>query len=223
MLVTLLLGSTACSSGNAKESTDPEKTADSTRETCEVLLGAAGVKWVKRSSVRETGLAETSDLKSAKDQYYEDARAWDSQSNKVPVFTGSEVCRVVVKEQKPHKNYLSFRYGASIFPFDYPFGKKTGIYDAKSVISVNSDVKFVIWKDRGSPDRYSVYVKCGVPGAPAGQETGVPIEGSMTDTLTGETTAENHLKYLLHSARVVAQTFDCQNKPTVPEELPAGI
>ncbi|MFF3244371.1 hypothetical protein ACFYWY_11720 [Streptomyces sp. NPDC002870] len=68
-----------------------------------------------------------------------------------------------------------------------------------------------------------MFIKCKIPGTPAKQESGVPIEGSMSDTLTGDTSARTHFTHLPHSARVVAKSFGCQNKPVVPFEPPASV
>ncbi|MFD5077523.1 hypothetical protein [Streptomyces sp. NPDC058371] len=50
----------------------------------------------------------------------------------------------------------------------------------------------------------------------------MPIEGRMKDTPTGDTGTRVHLKYLLHSAGVVAKAFGCQNDPVVPRQLPSA-
>ena len=209
LMALLLLGSAACSADGTKDT----GTGDRTRETCQDLLGTAGVKWVKDSSARQTGLVDVKDLKTAKAAFYDDARSWDPSSKAVSSYLPTELCRIVVQDQKPHTSRLSISYGASVFPFGSPFGEET-------LVSVNSDVKLVVRKNNGSYD-YSVYVKCRVPGAPAAQETGVPLAGSMTDTLTGDAGTGPHLRYLLNSARVTAKAFACRNNPTLPTELPA--
>ncbi|WP_330457556.1 hypothetical protein OIB37_11940 [Streptomyces sp. NBC_00820] len=216
LLVGLLLASVACSGGDTKST----GTGDRTRETCEDLLGAAGEKWVKSSSAQETGLVDVKDLRAAKSVFYDDARSWDPSSKALTSYAPSELCRIVVRDQKRHTSRLSISYGASGFPFDSPFGEKSDVYDEETLIRVNSDVKLVVRKDDGDYD-YSVYVRCQVPGASAEQETGVPLAGSMTDTLTRDTGTEPHLRYLLHSARVVAKEFGCRNHPVVPATPPA--
>ncbi|MDV7216772.1 hypothetical protein [Streptomyces prunicolor] len=218
----LLLGSAACSSDDTKDT----GTGDRTRETCQDLLGTAGERWVKESSARQTGLVDVKDLKTAKAAFYDDARSWDPSSKAVSSFLPTELCRIVVQDQKPHTSRLSISYGASVFPFDSPFGEKSDVSGAsgasgdETLVRANSDVKLVVRKNNGSYD-YAVYVKCRVPGAPATQETGVPLAGSMTDTLTGDTGTGPHLRYLLNSARVVAKAFACGNNPTIPTKLPA--
>ncbi|MEU1708253.1 hypothetical protein ABZ478_23235 [Streptomyces sp. NPDC005706] len=217
LLVTLLLGSTACSSGD----TEGAGTGDRTRKACEDLLGSAGEKWVKENSPRDTGLVDVQDIESAKTDFYDDARSWKPGSKALPSFAESELCRVVVRGQERHTSRLSISFGASTFPFDSPFGEKSDVYDEEKPIHVNADVKLVVRKDDGTYD-YSVYVKCRVPGAPAGQEAGVPLAGSMTDTLTRATGPDPHLRYLLHSARVAAGEFGCRNHPVVPASPPAA-
>jgi hypothetical protein len=101
---------------------------------------------------------------------------------------------------------------------DAPFGKgKAG--DSETLIPVSSDVKLVTRKQLGST-AYYVYVKCQVPGAASGQDAGMPLEGGMTDTLTGSGRAE-HLKRLLYAAGVVAKKFDCQSQPIIPAAPPS--
>ncbi|MER7194889.1 hypothetical protein [Streptomyces flaveolus] len=213
VLVAVLLGSAACSSS---------ETTDSAPEACEELLGPAGVDWVKNSSAQENGPAGTSDLEDAKKDFYEKAGKWEPGSKDIPTYSKTDVCKVLTKEKEPPRKYLSLRYGPSLLPFDFPFDEKTETNKVRSVIAVNPDVKMTVSKGDGVPRLYSVYVKCQVPGAPAGQKTEVPIEGTMTDTLTGDADADTHLTYLLHSARVVVKAFDCQNKPSVPARLPAS-
>ncbi|MFD5450655.1 hypothetical protein [Streptomyces sp. NPDC127100] len=207
----MLLASTACSSA---------ETTDSAPEPCAELLGPAGVDWVRNSGT-PNGPAGTSDLEGARKYFYEKAGEWEPGDEAVPTYSRTEVCKVLATEKESPRKHLTLGYGPSLFPFDFPFAEDKGVYDSVSVVPVNSDVELVTRKDDDSVD-YSVYVKCRVPGAPAGQETGMPIEGTMTDTLTGDTDVGTHLTHLLHSARVVVKEFDCRNKPSVPTRLPAG-
>ena len=210
LLLTVLLGATACDVDDARNRDD--RTAD----TCKSLLGEAGTAWVKGSSARETGVVDVVDLGSAKARFREDAMSWSGDEDKVSRFSGSEVCRIVVRDQSPHTSALSLRFGASAFPFDSPFGEKNAVYDDETLTPVNEDVRLVTRRSGGSTS-YDVYVRCRVPGAPEGQETGVPLQGSLTDTLTGGTAREERQKYLLHAAGVVAKRFDCRNHPVVPD------
>ncbi|MGM9336878.1 hypothetical protein [Streptomyces murinus] len=157
----LLLATAGCGSG------DTGKRDDGTPTTCRSLLDAAGAR------------------------FREDARSWSGDKDEVTMFGGSELCRIVVRDQKPHTSALSLRFGASNFPFDSPFGAKGGVYDDETGRTLGPD-------------------------APRGQETGILLHGSLTDTLTGATTPEDHQKYLLHAAGVVAKEFGCGNRPVVP-------
>ncbi|MBN0044193.1 hypothetical protein JS756_08740 [Streptomyces actuosus] len=214
VVLPLLLAATGCDSG------DGNQQDDRAGETCTTLLGKAGETWVKESSAQETGRADTGDLPSAKERFYQDARSWSAGDEQaVRLFSRTEVCRVVLRQQKPHTSRLSLAYGASSFPFDSPFGEKNSVEVPETLVPVNSDVKLVTRRLNGSM-AYSVYVKCRVPGAPVGQEEGVPLEGSLTDTLVAGAGRLEHLTYLLHSARVVADAFGCRNDPVVPEAPP---
>ncbi|WP_405949992.1 hypothetical protein OG588_29935 [Streptomyces prunicolor] len=102
----------ACSSGATKDT----GTGDRTRESCQDLLGTAGEQWVKDSSARQTGLVDVKDLKDLKAAFYDDARSRDPSSKAVSPFLPSELCRIVVQDQKPHTSRLSISYGASVFP-----------------------------------------------------------------------------------------------------------
>ncbi|MFG2782654.1 hypothetical protein ACGFY7_33050 [Streptomyces prunicolor] len=59
--------------------------------------------------------------------FYDDARSWDPSSKAVSSFLPSELCRIVVQDQKPHTSRLSISYGASVFPLDSPFGEKSEV------------------------------------------------------------------------------------------------
>jgi hypothetical protein len=210
----LLLALTGCSSSGNEEKTNPAA------ETCRTLLGKTGEKWAKGSTEQETGVREdVADLASAKGKFYEYAKKWrPADKGTVPDAWDSEVCHVSIREQKPHKSYLSLRFGASLSPFDAPFGQEKKTDRSETLIPVNSDVKLVTMPSLSSTVYY-VYVKCKVPGTASGQEIGMPLEGSMKDTLTGSGNAE-HLKRLLYSAGVVAKKFDCQNHPVIPATPP---
>lgn len=205
----LLLAAAGCGSG------DTGKRDDDTAATCRSLLGAAGTAWVKRNSDRETGVADATGLDAAGARFREDARSWSGDKDKVTMFGGSELCRIVVRDQKPRTSALSLRFGASNFPFDSPFGTKSGGYDDETARTLGPDVKLVTRTADGRTS-YDVYVRCRVPDAPRGQETGIPLHGSLTDTLTGATAPEDHQKYLLHAAGAVARGFGCENRPVVP-------
>lgn len=219
-LLVLLLGTGSCTSGDG----DGKETTADEPSTCEQLLGAAGVEWVKNSAKEKTGVASDSeDLKSARSLFYGYAKAWDPKSTQIPTFSNSELCRVVKTSGATTNKNLSIYYGASIVPFDFSVDEKAGAQGTKTATPVNADVKLVHAKRKNGSGKYYIYVKCRISGAPAGQENEVPIEGVMHDTLTGDTDARVHMKYLLHSAGVVARSFDCQNNPKVPAEPPIAV
>ncbi|MFD5653289.1 hypothetical protein [Streptomyces sp. NPDC127039] len=210
-LAGLLIAATAC---------DSEKNDSSSPSICERLLGQSGIEWVKRNQGQEADSSDSTDLKDVKESFYQDAREWDPGNDKTPTFLSTEVCRFSTHGKSTEQGTLSLSYGASMLPFDYPFNKEEDIYSSVSVVSVNSDVKLVTRDDDGT-FQYSVYVKCQVADASPSQEQGVPIEGTMRDTLTGDTDANTHLTYLLHSARTVVEDFSCKNEPSVPTQLPS--
>ncbi|MFJ4804994.1 hypothetical protein [Streptomyces murinus] len=78
----LLLAAAGCGSG------DTGKRDDGTAATCRSLLGAAG-------------------LDGAGARFREDARSWSGVKDKVTMFGGSELCRIVVRDQKPRTSVLS--------------------------------------------------------------------------------------------------------------------
>lgn len=120
---------------------------------------------------------------------------------------------------------IGLTYKPSPLPFDTVFDKETetGIVLKPRLARVNSDVKLVYGADEYREARYQVYVQCKIPGTPSGQERAVPLVGELTDTLSDSVSLRGHLSLLLHSARVMANTLHCQNKPIVPSTLPASV
>ncbi|GGP66801.1 hypothetical protein GCM10010247_44550 [Streptomyces calvus] len=110
-----MFGAGACS-------TDNDGKQETVREsTCEKLLGEAGVEWVRKNTVGETGVSPDSDaLESAKSLFHKQARSSKPSTEEVPTFSNSELCQVV-KTGAPSGESLSIRYGASVVPFDHPF------------------------------------------------------------------------------------------------------
>ncbi|MGW0142648.1 hypothetical protein [Streptomyces calvus] len=210
----VLFGAGACSTDNdGKQETARES-------TCEKLLGKSGVEWVKNNTAGETGVSADSDtLENARSLFHKQARSWASSTEEVPNFSNSELCRVV-KTQSSSGASLSIRYGASVVPFDHPFDQDMPFAPARTVTPVNTDVKLVHGKDSKGKSKYYVYVRCQVEGALPAQKDEVPLEGSMTDSLTEKESADAHLKHLLHSARAVVRVFQCQNTPKVPTSKP---
>ncbi|MFD5077522.1 hypothetical protein [Streptomyces sp. NPDC058371] len=158
--MSLVVSLAACSSG--------DEATSKPQEICSELLGADGVKWVKRASKQETGLLEAGDLKSAKSQFYENARGWDPKSKEVPTFASSSMCGVVKAAEDTPRGVMSISYGASIIPFAFPFDEESDISDPRTVTPVNSDVKLVKEEGERGVATYYVYIKCQVPGASKG-------------------------------------------------------
>ena len=218
----LLLGASACTTDKGgKEATNDAVADDS---TCNELLGEAGLKWLKERTggPGKVQLKNTDDLKKARSLFYQQVENWGPEDSGVPTFLDADVCRVRTDVEN-HKKELAFRYGPSGLPFGFPFDKASTVRPAQTVTAVNSAVKLVHGKDRDGGVSYRVYVKCKIPGTPAKQENDIPIEGQLTDTLTGDTSARVHLTHLLHSAKVMADNLDCQNQPVVPAEPPASV
>ncbi|MFD7221653.1 hypothetical protein ACFV9P_11590 [Streptomyces sp. NPDC059892] len=215
-LVSLLLGASACS--QAGGSTAAEES------TCEKLLGPAGLKWLESKSggPEEAHMKSTDDLKKARSLFYEQLAKWNPEDTGIPSFLPADVCKVR-KDVADSGKQLGIQYGPSLFPFDFPFDEVSEVSATPNVTPVNSNVKLVHGKDRDGTVRYRVYVKCEIPGAPATQENEVPIEGELTDTLTGETSIRVHLTHLLHTAQVMAKTLDCRNEPVIPAAPPASV
>lgn len=219
----LLLGAGACTA-DKDQAKGKEKVEDAAPDdsTCNELLGNAGLKWLKDHTGGKARLKVPDDLKSARALFYRQVENWDPEKTGVRIFQRADVClaRTNVADERRE---LEIRFGPSYFTFDTRFDDVSSTGDKTVETLVNSDVKLVHGKDNEGVVRYRVYVKCKIPGTPAKQENEIPIEGLMADTLTGDTGARVHLTRLLHSAKVVADSFDCENKPVVPAEPPASV
>ncbi|HET6357242.1 hypothetical protein [Streptomyces sp.] len=216
----LLLGASACTTDKGgKEATDDAVAEDS---TCNELLGEAGLKWLKERMGGKARLKVIDDLERARALFYRQVVNWGPEDTGARTFQRADVC-LARTDVTDSRKQLEIRYGPSYFTFDAPFDKASEASPAQTVTRVNSAVKLVHGKDRDGIVRSRVYVKCKIPGTPAKQENDIPIEGQLTDTLTGDTGARVHLTHLLHSAKVMADTLDCQNKPDVPAEPPASL
>ncbi|MEO3976232.1 hypothetical protein [Streptomyces sp. CAU 1734] len=214
----LLLGITACTSGDASDSTAKAQA------TCKKLLGPAGVDWLDGRTGGDGGLhmGSDNDLKSARSLFYGSVKQWDFTSTEIPNFGLHEVCRVRLDVKDPAKQ-LDIQFNPSIFPFDTDFTENSVTRVAPQVTSISRNVRLVHGEDRSGKTRYRVYVKCKIPGSPARQANDIPIEGQLTDTLTGETSPRVLFTHLLHSAKVVAEEFGCTNKPAIPDTPPASV
>ncbi|MCX4823653.1 hypothetical protein OG883_28020 [Streptomyces sp. NBC_01142] len=219
----LLLGAGACTADKDKEKESQAAPDDS---TCNELLGDAGLKWLEDRTGGKARLKVEDDLKSARSQFYRQVENWGPEDTGVPTFQRATVC-LARTDVTDMRKQLEIRYGPSYSSFDTAFGEPSTTGEKAIETVVNSDVKLVHGKEtRGmfkGRVHYRVYVKCKIPGTPARQENEIPIEGELADTLTGDTGARVHLTRLLHSAKVVADSFDCENKPVVPAQPPASV
>ncbi|MEV6395769.1 hypothetical protein AB0M39_13475 [Streptomyces sp. NPDC051907] len=227
VLAVVMLGTGACGSGSDEKGEKGEGSVAAPSDApddsaCKELLGDAGLKWLKDRTGAKARLKAEDDLKSARALFYRQVENWGPEDSGVPTFLESDVCSARTDVENSQKE-LALRYGASTFPFDFRFDEKSDVGPAQTVTPVNSDVRLVHGKDADGKAAYRVYVKCKIPGTPAKQENEIPIEGLMSDTLTGESSPRVRLTHLLNSAKVMAETFDCQNKPVVPAEPPASV
>lgn len=218
MALVLLTG--ACTSGND----GGDATADATAEqaACGELLGDAGVKWVESRTGGAGSVRMTShhDLEKARSMLSGQIKNWEPGRKGIPFYAESDVCRVTAAADGPGSE-LALDYRPSILPFDAPI---TGSTDSElTETPVNSDVRLLRRVADGDDVQYVVFVTCKLPGTPAQQENAVPIEGRMTDTLTGDTGTRTRFTHLLHSAQVMTGKLDCQNKPVIPAEPPASV
>ncbi|MFK4224220.1 hypothetical protein [Streptomyces sp. NPDC019890] len=220
----LLLGACACTADKeAKEEAEETAKGDVLDDsTCNELLGNAGLKWIEERTGGKVRLKVVDDLKKARSLFYQQVENWGPDDSGARTFLRADTCLARTDVTNAEKQ-LEIRYGPSYFRFDAPFDKASEVSPAQTVTPVNSTVKLVHGKDRDGMVRYRVYVKCKIPGTSPKQENEVPIEGQLTDTLTGDTGARVHLTHLLHSAKVMADNLDCQNKPVVPAEPPASV
>ncbi|MER7999342.1 hypothetical protein [Streptomyces sp. NPDC095613] len=222
MALVLLTG--ACTSDNAGEEPTANATADATagQATCGELLGDAGVKWLESRTGGAGAVRLTSDhgLEKARSMLSGQIRNWEPGRKGVPSYAESDVCRVTGDDDGP-AGELAIDYRPSILPFDAPI---TGSTDSDlTETPVNSDVRLLRRVADGEEDQYVVFVTCKLPGTPEQQENAVPIEGTMTDSLTGDTGTRARFTHLLHSAQVMTGGLDCQNEPVIPAEPPASV
>ncbi|MFD7280087.1 hypothetical protein ACFV80_24310 [Streptomyces sp. NPDC059862] len=208
-IAALVLTATSC--------TTEESPSTAAADGCEEALGDSGVKWVEsHADIAGGGDLDRGgvDLKEARAQHYKQMDSGDSDG----FHWSSEICKMTTFDAGKSKE-LRLEFGPSSLPFDFDAkGTQKGV-----VTPVNSDVKLHRVDDYKGIVHYSVYVKCKIPGASPKQETETPLAGVMTDTLTSGTSARDHMKYLLHSARAMADALDCQNEPKIPAEPPAGL
>jgi hypothetical protein len=216
----LLLGAGGCTSED-----DGDDRATAERETCEKLLGDEGLKWIEsrteKDRLKMTGPASlTENRADFRRQVLEAPKEYEPLR-----FNSSSACVAKRATSKYGDKSLSISYGPSEFPFNYDFGRspRDDRDTKRTAISVGPDVKLTYWKHHLLGQmQYYVYVRCGVPGSPGSQLNEVPLEGHMTDQLTTDPSTRTHLQHLLHSAKVMADAFNCTNRPKIPSIVPVS-
>ncbi|MFE6161736.1 hypothetical protein ACFQ7F_22815 [Streptomyces sp. NPDC056486] len=189
------------------------------------------MQWLKdRSKGRRLEISAPDSTTSARAYFRKQVLDWNPPGGNgiesVPSFGASGMCEAESKDaEPPHDEFVRIRYGASTFPFDFPFDRPLPNGDKRTVIDAGPDVKLVHRPDSqfNVATEYQVYVRCAVPGAPKGHLNEVPLEGSLRDTFTGDPSHRTHLQHLLHSAKVMAAGFGCTNKPQIPSAVPASV
>ncbi|WP_415949912.1 hypothetical protein [Streptomyces sp. KLOTTS4A1] len=218
-LVSVLLTLGACSSGGGSADDRQQGYADA----CTHLLGDEGMRWL-RSGIDDVEFNEPGSMKFARSHFRK--QVGDYQPGDVPYFTDSGVCGAYKPAADgPSEKRLSLRYGASPYPFDWDFATPDENDPGAEVVTVTPEVKLVYGPHRRMADstHYRIYVKCGVAGAAESSIDEIPLQGSLVDTLTGDSSHRAHLKYLLHSSKVVVDSFGCTNKPEIPTNVPASV
>ncbi|WP_228978668.1 hypothetical protein [Streptomyces sp. DH12] len=153
-------------------------------------------------------------LNEARSAYYRHLREWKPTQDPGKLPRSAELCSVKRESDPSQLLYLS--YGWSYAPFEHYRQQKD-----RPVFVVNDDVLLTSGPDRQAS--YHLYVRCQIPGALPQQKDEVPVSGSLTDTLTGETDPRVPYTHLLHSARVMVEALGCTNKPVVPAQPPASV
>jgi hypothetical protein len=207
----LFLTATSCTTEKSPSAT--------VADGCEEALGDSGVKWAEsHADIADGDDLDRSgvDLKEAREQYYKQMEG--GGSGEYQQHWSSEVCKMITHDAGKSKE-LRLEFGPSSLPFDFEDeGAQEGV-----ITSVNSDVKLHQVDGRKGVVHYSVYVKCKIPGTSPRQGMANPLAGVMSDTLTSGTSDRDHMKYLLRSARAMADVLDCENKPEIPAEPPAAV
>ncbi|MER5480840.1 hypothetical protein ABT026_28265 [Streptomyces sp. NPDC002734] len=217
----LLAALTGCDGSGNGGATTPRKALSA----CETLIGREGVKWAEAAASVpvEEFTKDRLDLAKAERWYQSSAYAWDpSKAEKMHLSIDPPLCEIGPVGAKVGARSVEISYGGSISGFDNLTSGSEHLGKGVQVISVNQDVRLVLWTERNGETQRSVHVRCKVPQTPKGQEDGMPLQGMMSDSLTNDRDDKNRLTYLLRSAHVVVEAFDCENHPTVPTELPDG-
>ncbi|MEU6706254.1 hypothetical protein [Streptomyces wuyuanensis] len=225
-LAVVLLCVGACTSDKGKN-TDADAAPDDS--TCRELLGDAGLKWLEERTGDKARLKVEDDLNSARSlfrrqiqNFYRKAKQQSPEDPLARLFQKADVCESKKDSTKRGKEF-EIQYGPAATTFDRDLGDSSDGGFTYIETPVNSDVKLIRMTNPWGTISYTVNIKCKIPGTPAEQANEIPLEGLMLDSLTGETSTRVHYTHLLHSAKVVADAFGCENKPVVPATPPASV
>ncbi|MGH4033906.1 hypothetical protein ACQB60_33805 [Actinomycetota bacterium Odt1-20B] len=214
-LACALLAVGGCTSGDKKKDR-----AESESWACAKLMGKEGMAWLKNPTPpSEPDPDDPGTVAYARSEFRKQVPTWKPKEFDFPHTARSEMCDIGNPKRDPGDDFV-LTYGAAAYPFD----KHPGPNSEEISVRVGPDAKLVYGKDHQRDEwMYYVYVKCGAPGAPASQLNDVTLEGWMSDRLTGDPSHRTHLRYLLHSAKVMADAFDCTNNPQIPTTVPSSV
>ncbi|MGW0929324.1 hypothetical protein [Streptomyces sp. NPDC002644] len=214
----LLAGLSSCSPEGVDRPASSAGTANSAPpETCEKLLGEEGLAWVRDAGAGRTGITIDEPTADAVDRFRRIAKEWRPSAD--GTLSTLELCRFVRKDQVPHRDAFSIEFGPSISELHQSWIAGEPI-DSVENLPVNDDVRLGVLRSKALGDQYVVRVGCRIPGTVEGQETQVPLEGLFRDELLQDTTDEEHLRHLLHAARVMVDEVGCENGPVLPADPP---
>ncbi|MFH9298064.1 hypothetical protein [Streptomyces sp. NPDC017520] len=194
-----------CSDGSDSE----RKTADSkSRQACAHFLGAENV----RKAVDSVGGGEEAaltrlapgDLAAALSREAEEWSEDDLLHNEY------SACRIQLRSGDGGAFVIEATAGWSMLTFDFMMSKpKYG----KNWQRLNDQV--FVWPEDGQ-SRMRLLVECGVPGAPSGQQEGLPLEMMVADPGLA---VEQRQTLLSTFARTLVEELGCTGDPVVPAQL----
>ncbi|MEU6156853.1 hypothetical protein [Streptomyces sp. NPDC047130] len=225
MAAVCLMGSLAACDANTNDMRPrkSESPVEQPAEHCRRLIGADGVEWVKKSQsspIAESDRDVQGEAKATR-QFRREAESWTAATDENGYGWSSlkTVCRLVHEGRDVGGELLTIEFGAAATPWEkLPEGELEG---GGVVTAAGEDAKLVSWEmGPDEPNEYSVFVKCRVEGSMYGQETRVPLEGTLTDGLSGDLGANPRFDLLLDAARVMVEKAGCLNGPELPDRAP---
>ncbi|MER5475455.1 hypothetical protein ABT026_00500 [Streptomyces sp. NPDC002734] len=220
-----LIGSlTACDAGtNDARAGKSESPVGRPVEHCRRLIGANGVEWVEKSygsPIAESGRGVQGESKAVR-RFQQEAKSWtpETDENGYGWSPLKRVCRLVHSGRDVGGEVFSLEFGAGATPLEK---LAEGELEGGGVVTdAGDDVKLVSWEmGPDEPNEHSVFVECRVEGSMYGQETRVPLEGTLEDGLKRDLGATPRFDLLLDAARVVVEQAGCLNDPKLPERAP---